>query len=298
MRIGIDLGGTKIAAIALDEQGLEVARRRIETPSDDYALTLEAMARLVESIEAEIEHSCTVGVGTPGALSTKTGLMKNANSTTLIDHALDTDLSQRLGRPIRIANDANCFTLSEAVDGAARDAHVVFGVILGTGVGGGIVIGGRVVTGVNAIAGEWGHNPLPWPEDDERPGVSCYCGKQGCIETFCSGPGLSRTYFESTGVQETPRGIATRAEAGEDAARTVLERYEHRLARSLASVVNLLDPDVVVLGGGVSNIARLYESVPRIWGRWIQSDSIATRLVQAEYGDASGVRGAAWLWSE
>lgn len=289
----MDLGGTKVEAIALADDGRELARRRVATPRHDYAATIAAIVALVNAIEAETGQHGSLGVGMPGALSPASGLVKNANSTWLIGRALDRDLEQALGRPVRCANDANCFALSEATDGAGAGARVVFGVIVGTGTGGGIVVDGRVLTGPNAIAGEWGHNPLPWPGADEIPGPDCYCGKPGCIETFLSGPGLARDYHASTGLARDAAEIAT---LDEDAARAVLARYEHRMARALALVLNLLDPDVVVLGGGISKLARLYEAVPRLWQDFAFSDRIATPLRPPAHGDSSGVRGAAWLW--
>lgn len=295
MRIGIDLGGTKIAAVALGDDGAELARRRIGTPRD-YAGTLDALASLVEGLEAETGARGTVGVGIPGAISPASGLVKNANSTWLIGQPLGRDLEARLGREVRLANDANCFALSEAVDGAAAGAQVVFGVIVGTGTGGGVVFGGRAWTGPNAIAGEWGHNPLPWPRDDERPGPPCYCGKSGCIETFLSGPGLARDHRRSTGQEITSREIVAAADAGDAGAEATLRRYADRMARALASVVDVLDPDVIVLGGGLSNVSRLYRDVPALWGRWVFSDRVDTRFLPPRWGDASGVRGAAWLW--
>jgi fructokinase len=296
MRIGVDLGGTKIEAIALDEQGAPLARRRVPTPRGDYDATLAAVAGLVRGLEQETAQQGTVGVGMPGALSPATGLVKNANSTWLIGRPLDHDLSALLQRPIRVANDANCFALSEAVDGAGRGARVVFGVIVGTGTGGGVVVDRKVLTGPNAIAGEWGHNPLPWPTPDEWPGPSCYCGKTGCVETFLSGPGLARDYRERTGDALEAPEIAARAARGEPAALSALERYEDRMARALAVVLDVLDPDVVVLGGGMSQVHRLYASVPRLWQQWAFSDRVDTLLRPPVHGDSSGVRGAAWLW--
>lgn len=292
MRIGVDLGGTKIEAILLDRSGETRARRRVPAPRGDYRLTLDAIVGLVRAVEAEAGVRAAVGIGIPGALSKATGLVKNANSTWLIGHPLPGDLSQLLERPIRVANDANCFVLSEATDGAAAGARVVFGVIIGTGTGGGVIVDGQVIEGANAIAGEWGHNPLPWPTDDERPGPACYCGRCGCIETFLSGPALARDYGV---VDVDAREVVRRADAGDGAAEACLERYEQRLARALASVINVLDPDVIVLGGGVSNVARWYETVPRLWGRYVFSDQVTTRLVRARFGDSSGVRGAAWI---
>ncbi len=296
VRIGLDLGGTKIEGIALDDDGRELARRRVATPRHDYAATVGAMAGLVHDLETGTGRRGTVGVGMPGALSPATGLVKNANSTWLIGQPLDRDLSDHLDRPVRFANDANCFALSEAVDGAGKDARVVFGVIVGTGTGGGIAVERRVLTGRNAIAGEWGHNPLPWPGPAEWPGPSCYCGKSGCVETFLSGPGMARDHREATGEELAAPEIAARAGAGDAGAAATLERYEERMARALAVVLNVLDPDVVVLGGGVSQIARLYESVPRLWQRWAFSDRVDTALRPPVHGDSSGVRGAAWLW--
>jgi fructokinase len=298
MRIGIDLGGTKIEAIALADDGRELARQRVATPRHDYDATIRAIVSLVDGIERETGRQGTVGVGMPGALSPASGLVKNANSTWLIGRAIDRDLAQALGRPVRCANDANCFALSEATDGAGAGARVVFGVIVGTGTGGGVVVDGHVLTGPNAIAGEWGHNPLPWPRDDERPGPPCYCGKAGCIETFLSGPGLARDYRAATGAELEAPEIAARAERGEDAAAAALARYADRMARALAGVLNVLDPDVVVLGGGMSRMTRLYDSVPRLWQRWAFSDGVTTVLRPAVHGDSSGVRGAAWLWGD
>lgn len=298
IRLGIDLGGTKIEGIALDARGRVLARRRVATPRQDYAATVAAVAGLVAALEQDAGGRGSVGVGTPGAVSPKTGRIKNANSTWLIETSFHHDLAAALGRPLRLANDANCFALSEAIDGAAAGAGVVFGVILGTGVGGGIVINGKVLVGRNAIAGEWGHNPLPWPRDDERPGPACYCGKQGCIETFLSGPGLARDYAAGGGSPASPEEIETRARAGEAAALAALERYEDRLARSLAQVINLLDPDAIVLGGGLSNLPRLYQSLPARLPAYVFSDRVDTKLLPPRFGDSSGVRGAAWLWDE
>lgn len=300
MRIGIDLGGTKIEAIAIGADGQEQLRRRIPTPPNNYAGIIGAIAELVASVEAEIGEQGTVGVGIPGALSPASGLVKNANTTCLIGKAFDRDLETALRRPVRLMNDANCFALSEAIDGSAKGVQVVFGVIVGTGCGGGTVVDGRALTGRNAIAGEWGHNPLPWPNDDERPGAPCYCGRSGCIETFLSGPALARDHQTHTGDKLEPREIAARAEdpIANQAADATLRRYEDRMARSLASIINVLDPDVVVLGGGLSNIERLYRNVPKLWGQYTFSDEITTRLLRAEHGDSSGVRGAAWLWPQ
>ena len=298
MRIGVDLGGTKIEVAALDAAGAVVARRRVHTPAQDYAATIVTIRALVEAVEAELGRRCSVGVAMPGAISPATGLVKNANSTCLIGRRIDRDLEAALGRAVRLANDADCFALSEAVDGAAAGARSVFGVILGTGVGGGIAIAGKLLAGANAIAGEWGHNPLPWPADSERPGPPCYCGKAGCIETFLSGPALAADHLRITGADRDAASIAQAAEAGETAAQASVARYVDRLARGLASVINIVDPEFVVLGGGVSRIAALYDAVPRMWGRYIFSDVVATRLVPPVHGDSSGVRGAAWLWPE
>lgn len=295
MRIGIDLGGTKIEAIALDGEGHERFRHRVPTPRGSYDGTIEAVKSLVDRAEAVVGSS-TVGIGMPGVISPATGLVKNANSTWLNGRPLAEDLASRLGREVRLANDANCFALSEATDGAAAGQTVVFGAILGTGVGGGLVVCGRVVTGANAIAGEWGHNALPWPEHDERPGPDCYCGRQGCIETFLSGPGLSNDHLRWTGVTMDAATIVAEATRGDSAAHATVARYEERLARGLASIINVVDPDAIVLGGGLSNIAQLYECVPRLWARYVFSDAVVTRLVRASHGDSSGVRGAAWLW--
>ena len=294
-RIGIDLGGTKIEGVVLAGDGRVELRERIATPSGDYRATLDAVAHLVASLESRCGRRCSVGVGTPGALSPGDGRLRNANSTCLNGQTLDKDLGARLGRPVRIANDADCFALSEASDGAGRDAGSLFGVIVGTGTGGGIVIDGRLLQGPNAIAGEWGHNPLPWPTDDERPGPPCYCGKHGCIETYLSGPGLARDYAGGRSALSAEQ-IVQRVATGEPAAEACLTRYEDRMARCLAGVINILDPEVIVLGGGLSGIARLYRNVPRLWGRYVFSDVVRTRLLPPVHGDSSGVRGAARLW--
>jgi fructokinase len=284
LRVGIDLGGTKIEALALDASGREIFRKRVPSPRGDYAATIAAVASLVKEIGPG-----TVGIGIPGALSQVTGLVKNANSTWLIGKPLKQDLEKAIGRQVRLENDANCFALSEVVDGAGKGAAVVFGVILGTGVGGGIVVDGKVITGANAIAGEWGHNPLPAPTAADLPHPDCYCGRKGCIETYLSGPGLSRDHEARTGERLSPEEIVSLGDQS-------LEKYAERLARSLAGVINVLDPDVIVLGGGMSNVARLYTEVPRFWGRYVFSDRVATRLAPPVHGDSSGVRGAAWLW--
>ena len=296
LRIGIDLGGTKIETVAMDEHGSFLVKRRISTPRNDYAATLQAIADLVESIEEELAETASVGIGMPGSISTATGLVKNANSTWLNGKCFREDLTAMLARQLRFENDANCFALSEARDGAAKGARLVFGVIIGTGTGGGIVLDGSIWQGPHAIAGEWGHNPLPAPHGDELPGPDCYCGRSGCIETFISGTGLSRDYKNATGKQVDAVEIADLAQVGDTNALQSLKRYEDRLARGLASVINLLDPEVIVLGGGMSNIKQLYTSVPLIWERYIFSDTIETQLVAPTHGDSSGVRGAAWLW--
>jgi len=302
VRIGIDLGGTKIEAIALSPTGEEIARRRIATPRD-YAASLEAITTLVRELEQTAGGNGTVGVGIPGTVVPRTGLVKNANSTWLNGQPLGRDLEHRLGRPVRLMNDANCFALSEATDGAGAGARVIFGVILGTGVGGGIVAGGRVLTGANLIAGEWGHNPLPWSSDTEQPGPPCYCGKRGCIETWLSGPGFERDHAQLTGRALSGSEIVQAAARGDPDASPALARYHDRLARALAGLINVLDPDVVVLGGGMSNIAGLPEATAALLPRYLfaagaSSEPVATRVVRAAHGDASGVRGAAWLWSD
>ncbi|MGD2081813.1 MAG: ROK family protein [Chromatiales bacterium] len=296
MRIGVDLGGTKIEAIALDETGAELLRRRRPTPAGDYAATVATVAALVGDLERATGRRARVGIGTPGSPSPASGLIRNANSVCLNGRPLRQDLEDALGRPVRLANDADCFALSESVDGAAAGAASVFAVIIGTGTGGGIVIHGRLVSGPNAIAGEWGHNPLPWPRPDEIPGPACYCGRRGCIETFLSGPGLAGDFERASGRRLDPPALVEQADGGDADAEAALARYEDRLARGLASVVNILDPEVIVLGGGMSNIRRLYAGVPARWGAYAFSDVVRTRLVPPRHGDASGVRGAAWLW--
>lgn len=299
LRIGVDLGGTKIEAISLTERGETLARRRVNTPTGDYTATVRAVADLVATVEQDsgaASGASTVGVGIPGAISPATGRVKNANSTWLIGEALDRDLSDALKRPVRLANDADCFALSEATDGAAAGAAVVFGVILGTGVGGGVVVNGRPVGGPNAITGEWGHNPLPVPTDDERPGPLCYCGRSGCIETWLSGPGLAADHQRVTGQSLTAATIAEQAAQGNTAYEETLERYAARLAKALAGVINVLDPHVIVLGGGLSNVDDLYRCVPKLWAEHVFSDRVDTLLVPPKHGDSSGVRGAAWLW--
>lgn len=296
MRIGIDLGGSKIEALALGAGGQELARRRAPAPRGDYNATITAIRDLVCTLEHQTGQQGTVGVGIPGSLSPQTGLVKNANSTWLIGHALDHDLAAALDRPVRLANDANCFALSEATDGAGQGARSVFGAILGTGVGAGISIQGTLLSGPNAIAGEWGHNPLPWPDASERPGPLCYCGRQGCIETWISGPALEADYCQAAGQTRTAPEINSATTTGDPQAEAALSRYTHRLARALASVINILDPEIIVLGGGLSNLTRLYDEVPGLWTAYVFSDQVATRLAPNRHGDTSGVRGAAWLW--
>jgi len=293
LRLGVDLGGTKIEIVALADDSAELLRRRVPTPRGDYQGTLMAVVGLVNEAESQLGQKGSIGIGIPGEESRVTGLIKNANSTWLIGHPLRRDLQTLLQRDVRLANDANCFALSEATDGAAAGAAVVFGVILGTGVGGGIVAHGKILVGANAIAGEWGHNRLP---GDELDWPECYCGRKGCVETFLSGPGMKQDHAKTNGEILNPDEIAERAAAGSAACETTLRRYEQRLARALAQVVNILDPDAIVLGGGLSNLQRLYENVPKIWGAYVFSDQVATRFLKNRHGDASGARGAAWLW--
>jgi fructokinase len=296
MQIGVDLGGTKTEAIALAADAVVAGRRRIPTPRD-YAATLEAITRLVAELESETGKSGAVGIGIPGVVTRATGLVKNANSTWLIGRPLQADLETRLARPIRLANDANCFTLSEAIDGAGRDFETVFGVILGTGVGGGLAIRRRIHDGPNQIAGEWGHNPLPWMTDEEHAGTPrCYCGKHGCVETFLSGPGFELDHARLSGTRLASKDIVPAAAAGSPHAVQALRRYEDRLARGLASVINLLDPGAVVLGGGMSNLPDLASAVSALLPRYVFSDTVLTKVVPNLHGDSSGVRGAAWLW--
>ena len=297
MRVGVDLGGTKIEAVVLDESGVERARRRVPTPPGDYDGIVAAVVGLVEAVESDVDGRWPVGIGTPGVISPATGLMKNANSVVLNGHALDRDLADALGRDVRLANDADCFALSEAVDGAGAGFENVFGVILGTGVGGGIVVGGRLVAGPNGIAGEWGHNQLPYLGAADEPVPECYCGRIGCVETFLSGPSLERDHLTRSGQHLPAREIAARA-ASDAEAGEALDRYADRLARALSTVINVVDPDIVVLGGGVSNVEMLYARVPELWGRYVFSDTVETTLARNVHGDSGGVRGAAWLWPE
>lgn len=296
MRIGVDLGGSKTEIIAIAAEGRELLRLRRPTPSNDYRQIISVIVELVKTVEQQTGQTGTVGVAIPGAVSRATGHIKNANTTCLIGQPLQVDLSASLQREVRLANDANCFTLSEATDGAGQGAAVVFGVILGTGVGGGISVDGRIINGINAIAGEWGHNSLPWPANGEMPGSECYCGRRGCIETFLSGPALVRDYREHTGNALAAAEIVERFNAGEDAADIIMQRYFDRLARALAGVINILDPDAIVLGGGLSNIAALYDQIPQLWREYVFSDRVDTQLWRNRHGDSSGVRGAAWLW--
>ncbi|MCW8891471.1 MAG: ROK family protein [Sedimenticola sp.] len=298
MRIGIDLGGTKIEAMALDERGHCLFQSRTPTPVGDYQATLNTLVDLVHQAEQATGEKGTVGIGTPGSANPISGLMRNSNSTCLNGQALQPDLEKQLKRQVRLANDADCFALSEATDGAAAGITSVFGVIIGTGTGAGVVINGQLIPSINRIAGEWGHNPLPWPTAEEQPGDRCYCGKNGCLETFLSGPGLCRDYQRESGIEVSGQQFAERLAQGNSEAETVMARYEDRLARGLASVINILDPGAVVLGGGLSNLERLYQNVPKLWSRYIFSDAINTLLLPPRYGDASGVRGAAWLWND
>ena len=296
VRLGVDLGGTKTEIIALDGNGQVLARRRVASPQGSYEATLGTVTDLVLGLEHELGITGTVGIGTPGSLSKASGLLRGSNSVWLNGRPLRTDLEAALKRDIRLTNDANCFALSEASDGAGQGANIVFGVILGTGVGGGVVVNGTVLDGANAIAGEWGHNPLPWPVGEEHPGPLCWCGRRGCIETWLSGPGMARDHRAVTGSDVSPPAIVAAANAGDATCDATLDRYVHRLARGLAHVINIVDPDVIVLGGGMSNVGRLYGDVVSKWGQWVFSDRVVTRLARAVHGDSSGVRGAAWLW--
>lgn len=296
MRIGIDLGGTKIEALAIDMDGKELVRHRVDTPQGDYDATVASMAALVQRIEREMGRTATVGAGIPGCISHVTGVVKNANSTWLNGKPLDKDLCKAMDREVRVANDANCLAISEATDGAAAGKRLVFGVILGTGCGGGIAINGQVHNGPNSIAGEWGHNPLPWMSPEELPGPACYCGKRGCLETWISGTGVSQDHKRVTGRELTTREIVAASEAGDPDAVATVNRFEDRLARGLAHVIDLLDPDMLVFGGGLSKVQQLYRNLPKILPRYVFGREVATPIVQAKFGDSSGVRGAAWLW--
>ncbi len=296
LRIGIDLGGTKIEAVGIDGAGRELARHRIGTPRDDYRTTLMAVVGLVRRIEEETGRTGTVGAGVPGSVSRETGMVKNANSTWLNGHPLDRDLSVELGREVRVANDANCLAVSEATDGAAAGRGVVFGVILGTGAGGGIAINGHVHAGPNGVAGEWGHTPLPWPREDELPGPECYCGKRGCMEMWVSGTGVARDHLGITGKELTARQIVAASGAGDAEAEATVRRFEDRLARGLAGLINILDPDIFVFGGGLSRAERIYANVAAKLPGYVFGGEAETPLVPAKFGDSSGVRGAAWLW--
>ena len=299
-RIGIDLGGTKIESIVIDYDGNEIYRKRIPNPKNDYNGTLKSIKDLVHQSESETGLYGTIGVGIPGIISKQTNLVKNANSTVLIGKSFDKDLELILGRSVRLANDANCLALSEYIDGSGEQYNSLFGVILGTGVGGGLVIDGKIFPGANLISGEWGHNPLPWPDLNELPGAECYCGLSGCIETFLSGPGLENTYYKISGEIVSANVISEKIQNNDQDAIKAIELYENRLARGLAIVVNILDPEIIVLAGGVSNISRLYPNVKNIWNKYIIStdEDVVTPIVQAKHGDSSGVRGAAWLWPE
>jgi fructokinase len=296
MRIGIDLGGTKIEALAIDKKGVELARHRIDTPRDDYDATVQAIVGLVHRMEEVTGSVGSVGAGIPGSISSLTGLIKNSNSTWLNGRPLHRDLKAALGREVRVANDANCLAVSEATDGAAAGRRVVFGVILGTGCGGGVAIDGNVHAGPNGVGGEWGHNPLPWPKPEEFPGPACYCGKRGCMEMWVSGTGIALDYRNATGKERTAREIVADFEAGDGEASAAVGRMEDRLARGLAQVINILDPDVIVLGGGVSRAQDLYRALPEKLPAYVFGGEVSTPILQAMYGDSSGVRGAAWLW--
>ena len=297
IRTGIDLGGTKIEIVALNDKNEQIYQKRVDTPQGNYQATINTLKDLVFELETSLEQTVSVGIGTPGSFSTTSGKLKNSNSVCLNDQNIQQDIEALLKRPIKLSNDANCFTLSETWDGAARNSHNVFGVIIGTGTGAGIVIDKKIVNGINNIAGEWGHNPIPWPTTSELSQTQCYCGKTGCIETYLSGPGLQADYFRMTNEKLNSKEIVNAANKNNEKAESCLQRYEDRMARALAHVINILDPEVIVLGGGMSNIERLYTNVPQRWGDYIFSDTVLTKLVPAKFGDASGVRGAARLWS-
>jgi len=298
MYIGVDLGGTKIEAIALSKDGAELCRVRVPTPQDDYQAGIKAICRLILDVEKQVGQWGSIGIGIPGAISPATGLVKNANSTWLIGQRLDQDIAHALKREVRVANDANCFAISEAIDGAGANYNCVFTVILGTGCGGGIAVGQKVITGRHRISGEWGHNPLPWPTPDELPGNPCYCGKQGCIETYISGSSIAREHAKTTGETINLEKIITQMRSGDPAAKFTYDQFINRVARGLALVVNILDPDVIVLGGGVSNVNEIYTDLPGELSKWVFSDVFDTPIRRAEHGDSSGVRGAAWLWAD
>ncbi len=295
-RTGIDLGGTKTEIIVLAPNGGTLFEKRVATPAPDYHATINLLADLVKEAEHTLQDETTVGMGTPGSLSPRTGLLRNSNSVWMNGKPLAADVESAMGREVRFANDANCFALSEATDGAGRGAHTVFGVIIGTGCGGGVVVDGRVLNGANGIGGEWGHNPLPWPDDSEFPAPDCWCGRQGCQEVWLSGSGLARDHRRVTGADLKGEEIVAAATAGDAACRATLARHTHRLARGLAGVCNLLDPEVIVLGGGLSNMPHLYDDLPGLMAPFIFSDHVSTRILAPRHGDASGVRGAAWLW--
>ena len=296
MKAGIDLGGTKIEILVISEDGKELLRDRAATPKDNYQKIIDAITALIKRAEDDLKQKCSIGICTPGSLSPTTGLLRNSNTTCLNGKSFKQDLEQSLAREIRMTNDANCFALSEAIDGAACDADSVFGVIVGTGTGGGLVVNKKVLMGVNAIAGEWGHNPLPWPDDGELELTKCWCGQQGCIETFLSGPGFENEFSRISQKKLSAEKIVKLVASGDDNAVQAINCYEHRMARSLAHVINIFDPEVIVLGGGMSNFQRIYENVPKHWQQWIFSDCVATELMPPKFGDSSGVRGAAWLW--
>jgi len=296
VRIGIDLGGTKIEAAAFDHEGKELFRQRLPTPVGNYAGTVRAIAQLVAAADSAAHATGSIGVGIPGTISPATGLIKNANSVCLIGHAFDQDLEDAIGRPVRLANDADCFALSEAVDGAGAHDAIVFGAILGTGAGSGLVINKQLVRGPNAITGEWGHNPLAWPQADELPGPACYCGLKGCNEVFISGTGLEGDYARATGQTRAAADIVALSRSGDAAAEASMLRYIDRLARATATIINVIDPHVIVLGGGMSKVTRLYDDVPKLWPKYVFSDTVVTKLAPPVHGDAGGVRGAAWLW--
>ena len=297
IQFGIDLGGTKTEILALDVQGNILLNHRVDTPTNNYPATLDCINQLVVNAEKELSTQGTVGICTPGSLSPRTGLLRNSNSTCLNNQPFKQDIEKLLKREIRISNDANCFALSEAIDGAAIDAEILFGVIIGTGCGAGIVVNKQIINGPNSISGEWGHNPIPWPDHEEINGLQCWCGKRGCIETYISGTGFTEDYYRLTNISKQGKQIVADAQNGEAAACKVIQRYEIRLAKSLAHIINILDPDTIVLGGGMSNIQSLYKNIPKIWNEYVFSDTVLTQLVAPLHGDASGVRGAARLWN-